>query len=320
MPVSMSELVTQWGKGNSLSAYLSLPCHPNGTLSPDSLPISMSSFANQYATIQAGGGVVTTLAGSALAGSTDGQGTAATFNHPQDVAVTSSGIVYVADTQNNLIRKITPLGLVSTLLGGLTAPYGVAVDTAGYVYATSSGNGYIYKISPTGVGSTFATGFTFPYGIAVDSSGYVYVTDTSTNNVYKITPGGSVSTFATGFTYPVGVTVDTAGYVYVTELGDIRKITPGGSVSTFATGFTGVNGIEVDSSGYVYVSDPGANKRIIKVTPLGVVSIIAGALTGSSDGTGFSARFGISVAGVTVDPLGNVYVADTYNNKIRKIT
>jgi len=323
MSVSMSGLVTQWGKGNSLSAYLSLPCHPNGTLSPASLPISMSSFANQYATIQAGGGVVTTLAGSPTVGaggrgSTDGVGTNAKFNFPFGVAVDSSGNVYVADSENNSIRKITPGALVSTFATGFNSPSGVAVDSSGNVYVADTANGSAKKITPGGTVSVLATGIGYPYGIAVDSSGNVYVADYSNAIVKKITPAGAVSTFATVSSSPTGVAVDSAGYVYVSSgSGVVNKITPGGSVSNLATGITSIFAIAVDTAGYVYVTN---GVLMCKITPDGVVSNLAGGVAGRTDGVGGNARFSANSFGIAVDTTRNLYIGDTGNSLIRKIT
>ena len=147
----------------------------------------------------------------------------------------SSGNIYISDTQNQVIRKVTPAGLVSTLAGlpglsgyidasGINArfasPLGVAVDSSGYVYI-ADGNEVIRKISPAGAVTTLAGGgvgsfesygyldavgtaaqFASPAAVAIDSSGNVYVADTNNNAIRKITPSGSVSTLAGGPTRP----------------------------------------------------------------------------------------------------------------------
>ena len=270
----------------------------------------------------------TTLAGIAdLAGSKNGTGTAAGFNSPFGVAVDAAGNIYVADTGNTAIRKITSAGVVTTLAG-----------------------------NPAGPGSRDGTGtaaeFSLPYGVAVDASGNVYVADAGNNTIRKIMPAGVVTTlagtagltgFANGagaaarFNFPQGIAVDAAGNVYVadSDSSTIRKITPAGVVTTLAgtSGLTGiVNGtgaaarfnnpqdLAVDAAGNVYVADTGSN-TIRKITPAGVVTTLAGAagLTGGFDGTGTGAQFD-SPQGIAVDASGNIYVGDTFNDVIRKIS
>jgi hypothetical protein len=328
-------------------------------------------------------GVVSTLAGlTGSTGSADGTGNAARFFQPAGVAVDSAGNVYVADSGNYTIRKITPCGVVSTLAGlagGLGSddgtgsaarfnfPYGVAVDHAGNVYVADTNNHTIRKITPSGVVSTLAglagsigsadgTGnaarFFQPYGVAVDSAGNVFVTDTSNNTIRKISPSAVVSTLAglagsrgsangTGsaarFNHPSGVAMDSAGNVFVADTinNTIRQITPSAVVSTLAGlagSFAGVDGTgsaasfsfphgpAVDSTGNVYVADSG-NNTIRKITPSAVVTTLAGVAgsAGSTDGTGNAARF-FQPADAAVDAAGNVYVADSSNSTIRKIT
>lgn len=260
-------------------------------------------------------------------GSADGVGAAARFDGPQSVATDGAGNVYVADTNNNTIRKITLAGEVTTFAG-----------TAGLS------------------GSTDATGaaarFNSPRAVATDSAGNVYVADTLSYTIRKITPGGEVTTLAgtagafggtdaTGaaarFNFPSGIATDSAGNVYVGDTNNrtVRKITPAGEVSTLAgtaladgsTDATGAAarfntpmGVAVDGAGNVYVADWG-NDTIRKITAAGEVTTLAGTAGafGSADGTGPAARF-FSPTDVVVDGAGNVYVADWGNDTIRRIT
>jgi len=330
-------------------------------------------------------GIVTTLAGTAgVMGSADGTGAAASFRDPGGVATDGADNVYVADSGNNTIRKVTPAGVVTTLAGtpgvggsadgtGAAAsfenPHNLATDSAGNVYVADTSNDTIRKITPAGVVTTLAgtpgvagfadgTGsaasFNLPTAVAVDSLGNVYVADGLNDTIRKITPGGVVTTLAgtaevtgsadgTGaaarFYYPGGVATDSAGNVYVadTQNDTIRKINSAGVVTTLAgaagmmnfadgTGaaarFNKPAGVTTDTAGNVYVADT-LNETIRKVTPNGVVTRLAGTswaeATGSADGTGAAARF-YYPEGVVTDSAGNVYVADTLNDTIRKIT
>ena len=262
--------------------------------------------------------MVTTLAGSS-SGYMDGTGTAAKFNQPTGVAVDSSGNVYVADSNNHRIRKIDPAGVVTTLAG------------------SSSGDA-------DGTGT--AARFNLPNSVAVDSSGNVYVADFNNNRIRKIDSAGVVTTLAgstsgymdgTGtaakFSGPSGVAVDSSGNVYVADYNNhrIRKIDPTGVVTTFAgsssgymdgTGtaaqFNNPRGVAVDSSGNLYVADYN-NNRIRKIDPAGVVTTFAGSSSGYMDGALAAAKFD-RPNGVAVDSSGHVYVADTLNHRIRKIS
>lgn len=271
----------------------------------------------------------TTLAGATSSGAIDGTGNAARFNQPAGVAVDASGNVYVADTNNHTIRKITFFGVVTTLAGS----------------AGTSGN-------TNGTGT--AARFNLPRGVAVDSAGNVYVGDTSNHAIRKITPAGVVTTLAGGTSgsvdgtgtaarlfSPNGVAVDAAGNVYVADTANnsIRKITPDGVVTNLAGGLSPVNfgstdgtgtgarfasprGVAVDGSGNVYVADRD-NHAVRKITASGVVTTLAGLSNNTSftstDGTGSAARFS-GPYGVAVDGSGNVYVADSGNKLIRKVT
>ena len=276
-------------------------------------------------------GVVTTFAGTANSiGSTDATGAAASFRSPAGVATDSAGNVYVADSNNSTIRRITPAGAVTTFAG-----------TAGVTGSTDA----------TGAAASFA----FPAGVATDSADNVYVTDQGNGTIRKITPAGVVTTLAgtagvfgstdaTGaaasFGSPSGVATDGAGNVFVTDGSTIRKITPAGVVTTFAgtasafgstdgtgatarfdfsgNGFFVDSALAIDGAGNIYAADY-FNRIIRKITPAGVVTTLAGTagVFGSTDATGAAASFS-SPSGVATDSAGNVFVTD--GTTIRKIT
>ena len=272
-------------------------------------------------------GVGTFAGRSGVQGHTDGMGQLAQFNAPSGIAVDHAGNAYVADTGNQVIRKITPAGVVSTLAGLPGSP------------GSTDGDGNNAQ-------------FNSPVGIAVDGAGDVYVADQLNSTIRKITPDGSVSTLAglagtTGardgaaadalFNHPSGVAADCFGNVYVADTGNqiIRKIAADGTVSTIAgiTGTAGATdgagsgalfnnpmGIAVDLLGNSYVADQNS-ATIRKITLDGMVTTLAGlaGVTGSSDGIGAGALFSYP-AGLAVDAEGNVYVADRNNSNVRQIS
>lgn len=333
-------------------------------------------------------GKVTTFAGTAGAsGAIDGTGAAARFNKPRGMVIDPAGNLYVADYNNNTIRKITPAGVVTTYAGAaglfgsadgaattakFNFPTDVAIDSSGNLYVADSANNAIRKISPAGQVSTLAgtagaaaglvdgTGaaarFNTPTGVTLDSSGNVYVADYNNQVIRKITATGIVSTLAgtgktTGvldgqgyilspslFNNPTGLSINTAGTIFVADTDNnlIRKIAADGTVTTFAgsstaqgradgTGtaasFTDPTATALDSNGNVYVADT-TNHTIRKITPAGVVTTFAGTVgtPGSNDASvGTSAAFNFPT-GLAVDAAGNLYVADYGNSTIRKIT
>jgi DNA-binding beta-propeller fold protein YncE len=283
----------------------------------------------------------THLAGLALnTGDTDNIGDLARFNQPWGVAVDGAGNVYVADTLNHTIRRITPDGAV-TLLAGVSGsagyndgpaasamfsrPIGVAVDAKGStVYVTDYNNSLVRKIS-AGVVSTVAgsvgvfgsadgTGtaaeFNNPFGVALNREGSIlYVTDTNNQTIRAISlPNGNVTTLAGAAGIP-GATDDLT--------------------NNLNARFNSPRGIAVDAEGSIYVADTG-NYTVRKMFPAGGVVTLAGsvAIAGFNDGlrsdalfSGLSARspFG-GPCGIAVDNSGNLYVTDQGNHTLRRVT
>jgi len=268
---------------------------------------------------------ITTFAGNNTAGSTGdaGAATSAELNNPYGIALDSSGNLYIADQINHRIRKVGTDGTISTVAGNGTA--GFLGDKAA---ATSA------ELNQ-------------PAGVAVDSSGNIYIADTG-NSVIRKVAGGTITTYAGDYTLgsgaggdhglainaqldtPIGLAVDAAGNLYVADTRNnrIRVVTASnGTITTLST--LGVNlsaprGVAVDAAGNVYIADTG-NGRILKVAPSGSITVtttVAG--TGvngfSGDGGPATAAQISSPTGVAVDAAGNLYIADTNNNRIRRVS
>lgn len=325
---------------------------------------------------------VTTYAGSGAAGSANGKANEASFLNPMGVAADSNGNVFVADSRNNLIRKINANGIVTTLAGSgkqgsadgnassasFFFPVGVAAGPDGSVYVADTHNSLIRKISPQGIVTTVAGALTQstrdhpdslqrldnPYGIVVSKDGAVYFTDWERNMIRKISPDGKVSIIAGGsdpgakdgkglsasFFLPQGIAIDDRGNLYIADTYNnmIRKMDADGMVTTLAgkpaikgkhnsghrdgkgpaASFNHPCGIAVDKNGIVYVADVGNNK-IRKITPDGAVSTLAGTgLPGAQNGSPNKASF-YRPYGVAVDKNGDLFIADYVNNAVRKI-
>ena len=259
---------------------------------------------------------LTTLAGQAgQRGSTNGAGSAARFAAPAGVALDSLGNLYVADTGNHTIRKITPAGVVSTLAGlagqsgsadgvGSTArfngPTGVAVDALGNVYVADQGNALVRQILPAGLVMTLPlASLSAPSAIALDSAGNGYVADRILQIVGKTSPDGVQNVLA-GSPGRVGTVDGTGG----------------------AARFNGPSGVAVNSAGTVFVID-GGNFTVRKITAGGLATTLAGSplLSGYTDGIGSTAKFNFrATVGIAADGAGGVLLADDGNHLIRRIT
>ncbi len=321
---------------------------------------------------------VTTIAGSGTAGFTNGDSLNAEFDAPTGIVLDAQGNIYVTDRNNNCVRLINTLGVVSTLAGngepgylngtGAAAEFhspdvGICVDSNLNVFLSDQVNCAIREINSMDVVTTLAGNgipglvngigpnaeFNYPRGITIDGEGNLYVGDEYNNCIRKVTSTGSVTVLAGNgtagyvdgaastaeFNNIAGVALDGQGNLYVADDGNnrIRIVTTSGNVYTvagngisgFADGtalnaeFGDARGLAVDTQGNIYVGDY-SNNAIRKITTSGMVSTIAGNGTaGHIDGKGTSAEFNYPI-GVTIDSNGNLYVADSGNNRIRKIT
>ena len=278
-------------------------------------------------------GIISTVAGNGTAGFSGdgGAATSAEINFARHVAIDIGGNLYIADTYNNRVRKVTPGGVITTVAGN---------GTLGY-----SGDG----------GAATSAELALPWGLAIDAIGDLYIADYGNMRVRMVTPGGIISTVAGngtgGFSgdggpatsaellYPNGVAVDSSGNLYIADYQNqrIRKVTAAGIISTIAgdgtAGYSGDGGaatsaelnfptrVAVDSSGNVYIADL-LNNRVREVTPGGIISTVAGNGTAGYSGDGgpaTSAEVNYTFD-VAVDSNANLYIADDGNLRIRKVT
>ena len=274
------------------------------------LYISDAGESNRIRKIAVEGGV-SVLAGSGEGFADDGQASAA-FNTPSGLAIDADGNLYVADTGNNRIRKVTPQGSVTTIAGD---------GTAGFFD-----------------GPAAQARFNGPIGVALDEHGNVFVADTYNDRIRKISPDGQVSTvagagtpgFADGdrntslFDTPCGILAAPDGSLVVADTGNdrLRKITPDGSVGTFNTTVDGANlsspiGLALTHDNFLYVTELD-HSRVIQIAPDGAAYVIAGRGPGFADGSD-DARFN-EPTGIAIDAhSGELYVADSANYLVRKL-
>ena len=262
--------------------------------------------------------VVTTVAGAAgSSGFVDGTNSDARFYRPNGVALDGAGNLYVTDSGNRAVRKVSPQGtnwVVSTIMAGIAncagpaSLGGCALDTAGNIYIADIWCHIIQRISLVGTnwvikpvaglagssgssdGTNSAARFNFPDRVAVDAAGNLYVGDFQNDTIRKITRDGT-------------------NWVVHTIAGRVGQY--GAVDGTNGTSqLSSPEGVAVDSAGNVYVGDKG-DSTIRKITPTGVTTTLAGlaGAWGDSDGMGDAARF-LTVNGVAVDSHGTVYVAD----------
>jgi uncharacterized protein (TIGR03437 family) len=332
-------------------------------------------------------GVITTVAGTTWRLTGDGGPATNAPLGQLDIAVDAAGNLFAADGSNNIVVKISPAGILTVVAGNGTGgfsgdggpasqarvnnPRGLAVDAGGNLYIADHFNNLVRKVTPTGtittVAGTGAAAFSGdggpatsaalrgPIGAAVDGPGNVYIADYYNQRIRRISPDGTITTVAGNGTagysgdggpatlaslnYSLGIAVDAAGSLYIADVENhrIRKVPRGGVITTVAgngtSAFSGdlgpavsaslsyPRGVAADAAGNLYIAD-SANRRVRKVSPGGIITTVAG--TGAD---GFSGDGGPAIKasfyylpGVAVDAAGNVYTSDALSGRIRKFT
>ncbi|HEX4996877.1 MAG TPA: FG-GAP-like repeat-containing protein, partial [Terriglobia bacterium] len=326
------------------------------------------------------GGVMTRVAGTSRGYSGDGgPAVLAQLSYPVGIVADASGNIFIADSGNHRIRKVSPSGVITTIAGTgvagfagdggpaasaqFSGPGDLAIDTSSNLFVADGLR--VRKITSEGVISTVAgsgahgssgdngpaveAAFESVFGLAVDGSGNIYIADTFNDRVRKVTPDGMISTVAgssgTGnilveLRDPYDVAVDGSGNLYILDSSFycIRKVSPGGTVSTFAGsppysfGFSGDGGpataarisfawgLAADSSGDLYIADSN-NNRVRKVSG-GIITTVAGSGISGFQGDGGPATAAKLdyPAGPATDGAGNLYFADSNNNRVRKVS
>ncbi len=275
---------------------------------------------------------------------------------PQGLAGDRDGSILVADAADNRVRRITPDGIIHTVTTDLQAPYGVAVGPNREVYIADLGNRRIRLVTVDGAARTFASGeLQQPRNVAVDANGVVYVSDFGADKVYRITPDGAMQPLAAGeLKGPAGLAVDASGAVFIADSGNnrVRKVI-NGQANTVLSDFGIVTSIALDRTGRLYVAGGDriavvstngdisvintpadevgidANGRILTVAYkqvrsyfATVTTILAGSRSGIFAGDGGPPsewRFH-RPEGLARDAAGNLYIADSGNGRVRKIS
>jgi DNA-binding beta-propeller fold protein YncE len=238
------------------------------------------------------------------------------LNQPSGLAVDTAGNVYIADTENEAIKKWTKASnTVTTLVSsGLNQPSGVAVDGAGHVYIADTDHNAIeeWTVGNSNLATLVFSGLDFPYGVALDNATNVYVADTGHSELKEwVAANGSVTTLvSSGLGFPEGLAVDGAGNVYIADTFNnaIKESTPAnGSVAVLvSSGLVAPSGVAVDGAGNVCFADSGNNAIKQWTAANGFVTSLAS--------VGLN-----NPSGVAVDGAGNIYIADTGDNAIKEL-
>ena len=284
-------------------------------------------------------------------GAVDGVGRAARFDGPSDVTIDSLGNIYVADSGNKVIRKVSSAGVVTTFAGirpshGLVdgtgsnarfhMPSAITLDSSGNLFVSDSYQSVIRRVTPSGSVTTLPlvnNDLAWPLGLAFDKQGNLYVADSYNYAVRMIATDGVMTKVADLQSMPIGLAIDSTGNVFVSQTASIVKIAPGGAKSVFVGGTLGsadgvggaaqfncVYGLAVDRQDNLYAADY-YGQAIRKISPTGVVTTVAGQLgkVGEVDGPAGTALLECPTS-VTVDASGTIYFTERFSESIRQAT
>jgi uncharacterized protein (TIGR03437 family) len=265
-----------------------------------------------------------------------GPGRGALLNTPFGVALDGAGNLYITDSMNNRVRRLSAQGIITTVAEDLNEPSGIAIDNTGALYIADTGNNRIRRIDASGNASTVATPtLNAPRGVAIDAAGNLFIADTGNNAVRRITPSGQASTVGSGYNAPEGVALDGAGVLHVadTENNRVVRVASDGAVTLVAgdgrDGFAGEDAQATTASlwrpvglaflsGALYIADR-SNNRIRRVQN-GVITTVIGLAGGSAGDGGPPSGARISQPRtLAFDRAGNLYIADTGNDRVRAV-